>query len=87
MPDADLELVASGVGWHLIVASARPYYRGGPGVAFRSLADDPIPRLALWVISRRTDSSSRVPSFLAAMRASERARPGDAGPDAQRVLG
>jgi DNA-binding transcriptional LysR family regulator len=87
MPEADLELVASGVGWHLMVSSARPYYRGVPGVAFRSLADDPIPRLALWVISRRADRSSMVTSFLAAVRANESARPGNAGPDARRVLG
>ncbi|HET7468277.1 MAG TPA: LysR substrate-binding domain-containing protein [Gemmatimonadales bacterium] len=85
MPAADLELVAGGVGWHLMVASARPYYRGVPGVAFRSLADDPIPRLALWVISRRADPSSLVTSFLAAVRAGQSARP--AGPDAQRFLG
>jgi len=87
VPEADLELVASGVGWLLMVASARPYYRGVPGVAFRSLADDPIPRLALWVISRRADSSSLVPSFLAAVRARESARPENAGPDVRRVLG
>lgn len=87
MTEADLELVAAGVGWHLMVASARPYYRGLPGVAFRSLADDPIPRLALWVISRRADASSLVPSFLAAVRPSDGARPGTAGPDARRVLG
>lgn len=87
MPEADLELVASGVGWHLMVASARPYYRGVPGVAFRSLAEDPIPRLALWVISRRADASSLAPSFLAALRVSESARPVDSGPDARRFLG
>jgi DNA-binding transcriptional LysR family regulator len=86
MPEADLELVASGVGWHLMVPSARPYYRGVPGVAFRTLADDPIPRLALWVIWRR-DPSSLVTSFLAAARSSESARPRDAGPDAWRSLG
>jgi len=87
MPEADLELVASGMGWHLMVPSARPYYRAVPGVAFRTLADDPIPRLALWVISRRADPSSLVTGFLASVRASERARPGDAGPEARRSLG
>ena len=87
MPETDLELVASGMGWHLMVQSARPYYRGVPGVAFRPLADDPIPRLALWVISRRADPSSLLPSFLAAVRAGESARPEGAGPDAWRSLG
>jgi DNA-binding transcriptional LysR family regulator len=87
MSEADLDLVASGVGWHLMVPSARPYYRGVPGVTFRPLADDPIPRLALWVISRRGDPSSLVSSFLASVRGSETARPKDAGPDAWRSLG
>ena len=69
VPEADTELVAAGLGWRLMVPSARSQFRGVSGVAFRSFADDPIPRLGLWAISHREEGSTVLTRFLAAVRA------------------
>lgn len=86
--DAEAELIADGMGWRLMVPSARAQYRGIPGVAFRSFADDPIPRLGLWLLTRREEPSPLLARFLAAV---ETCRPLDApavsGTDAGRRLG
>jgi len=76
-PELAAELVAAGMGWRLMVPSARAEFRGVPGVAFRCFADEPIPRLAFWVLWRRDDPSPLVQRF-AAVAAGCCRLPGDA---------
>lgn len=75
-----LKWVADGLGWCLMVPSARDEFRGAPGVVFRCFADDPFSRLGLWVLWRRDDRSILVQRFLAAARADRQQR------DAERHL-
>lgn len=65
MPGAVIRLVAGGVGWQLMIPSARPQFRDVPGVAFRTFADDPMPRLGLWLLWRRGESSALLRRFVA----------------------
>jgi DNA-binding transcriptional LysR family regulator len=69
-----LKWVADGLGWCLMVPSARDEFRGAPGVVFRCFADDPFSRLGLWILWRRGDRSILVQRFLAATRADRQRR-------------
>lgn len=69
-----LKWVADGLGWCLMVPSARDEFRGASGVVFRCFADEPFSRLGLWMLWRRDDSSLLVQRFLAAARAVRQVR-------------
>jgi DNA-binding transcriptional LysR family regulator len=68
VPEAVVELVAAGMGWGLMTPSARSQFRGLPGLAFRTFADDPIPRLGMWAMARHEDGSPLVASFLTVLQ-------------------
>jgi DNA-binding transcriptional LysR family regulator len=72
-----LKWVADGLGWCLMVPSARDEFRGAPGVVFRCFADEPFSRLGLWILWRRGDRSILVQRFLAAARAVRQVREAD----------
>jgi DNA-binding transcriptional LysR family regulator len=67
-PDLVARLVADGLGWSLMVPSARAEFRAVGGVAMRCFADDPLPRLSLWLRWRGSDPSPLVGRLIASAR-------------------